>query len=70
MEATHVHNDNLHDRLSMMKMRISSKRTAADMLFSNLSGAKNEHSKESLESILESIKKQQRDEGNLDSTVH
>lgn len=35
MEATDTHN-NVHDRLSAMKLRISSKKNAADMLFSVL----------------------------------
>lgn len=69
MEATYAHSGDVHDRLSQMRSRISSKKATADVLFFGHREAP-ETTQEALESILNSIKAQQKEEGSLDSTLH
>jgi hypothetical protein len=68
MEATLADSEKIHARLSQMRSRISSKKITADILFFE-EKKKRGPNKTSLESILDSLKKHQEDEGSLDNTT-
>ena len=71
MMATHEHapSNDIHDRLNALKFRISTKKNTAHVMFDDILSENTDctRMKSPLETIRDVLKKQQEQEGNLDS---